>query len=61
MNMENSLRLLVEFDGVYGGPQSKDRLIRTLRDAIALLENTQAQDIFCTPFRIEVMGEEDES
>ncbi len=41
MNMETGLRLLVEFDGVYGGAQSKD--------------------IFCTPFRIEAMGEEEES
>ncbi|MFN8497790.1 MAG: hypothetical protein U0641_08030 [Anaerolineae bacterium] len=61
MNMENQLRLIVEFDGVYGGPQSRDRLIRTLRDAIAVLENTRTQDIFCTPFRIEAMGEEDEA
>ncbi len=61
MNMETGLRLLVEFDGVYGGKQSKDRLIRTLRDAIAILENTQSKDIFCTPFRIEAMGEEEES
>ncbi|MFN8471237.1 MAG: hypothetical protein U0822_03380 [Anaerolineae bacterium] len=61
MNMETQLRLILEFDGVYGGPQSRDRVIRTLRDAIALLENTQTQDIFCTPFRIEALGEEEES
>lgn len=61
MNMENQLRLILEFDGVYGGPQSRDRVIRTMRDAIALLENTHTQDIFCTPFRIEALGEDEEA
>ena len=47
-------RVLIEFEGIYGGPQSREIVLRMLKEALALVENTHAQaDLVCSGFRIE--------
>lgn len=47
--------LLIEFEGIYGGAQSRDLVMRILKEALALVENTeQTAEITCSGFRIEV-------
>ena len=50
---------LFEFEGSYGGRQSRDQIIRALREALAILEITEAVDFFCPPFRIQARIEEE--
>lgn len=50
---------LIEFEGIYGGTQSRDIVLRLLKEAIALVENTESgSEIICSGFRIEVTEEE---
>ncbi len=51
--------ILIEFDGIYGGPQSRDIVLRILKEALALVENTEAgSEVICSGFRIEAEEEE---
>lgn len=53
-------RTIIEFEGIYGGPQSRDVVIRTLKEALALVENTEPYEgLICSGFRIEVEEEEE--
>jgi hypothetical protein len=52
---------LVDFDGIYGGSQSREIVLRLLKEALALVENTeQTAELICSGFRIEVRDEEEE-
>ena len=55
----NELKTIFEFEGAYGGRQSRDQVMRALREALAILEITHAQDILCPPFRIQANVEEE--
>lgn len=51
--------ILIEFEGVYGGAQSRDIVLRILKEAIALVENTETEsELICSGFRIEATEEE---
>jgi hypothetical protein len=51
---------LIEFEGIYGGDQSRDIVLRMLKEAIALVENTEpSSELICSGFRIEVTEEEE--
>ena len=46
---------LIEFEGVYGGPQSREIVLRLLKEALALVENTEpTAALLCSSFHIEV-------
>ncbi|MCW5879453.1 MAG: hypothetical protein KIS91_00685 [Anaerolineae bacterium] len=55
----SELKTIFEFEGAYGGRQSRDQVIRALREALAILEITRAQDVLCPPFRIQANVEEE--
>lgn len=55
-----AMRTIFEFDGVYGGRQSRGQLIRALREALAIMEITEGPDFLCPPFRIQTNVEEEE-
>ena len=45
---------IIDFEGVYGGPQSRDIVLRILKEALALVENTPSHaELLCSGFRIE--------
>ncbi|MDQ4078800.1 MAG: hypothetical protein M3220_21480 [Chloroflexota bacterium] len=45
---------IIEFEGIYGGPQSREVVLRVLKEALALVENTEPYaEIICSGFRIE--------
>lgn len=49
-------RLLFEFSGTYGGPGSRDELLRALKEALALVEYTPGDaELTCPTLRIEVL------
>ena len=47
---------LVDYHGTYGGPSSRDEILRVLKEALALVHNT-ARDasLACGGLRIEVL------
>lgn len=48
-------RTLVDFPGTYGGPASRDEVLRALKEALALVENTNRDArLSCAGLRIEV-------
>ncbi len=55
----NAMKTIFEFEGAYGGRQSRDQVIRALREALAILEITRARDVLCPPFRIQANVEEE--
>ncbi|MGH2541627.1 MAG: hypothetical protein ACRDIB_02440 [Ardenticatenaceae bacterium] len=45
---------IIEFEGVYGGSQSREIVLRVLKEALALVENTEAEArLICSGFHIE--------
>ena len=59
MEHSQELRTIFEFEGAYGGRQSLNQVIRALREALAILENTRTHNVLCPPFRIQAAVEED--
>jgi len=54
-------KIIIEFDGVYGGTQSRDIVLRILKEALALVENTPSHaELICSGFRIAASYEEEE-
>lgn len=52
--------VIIEFEGIYGGPQSRDVVLRVLKEALALVENIETTaEITCSAFRIERIDEEE--
>lgn len=50
---------IIEFDGIYGGSQSRDVVLRLLKEALALIENTDpTAELICSGFRIEIVETE---
>jgi hypothetical protein len=52
----DSYQILVDFRGAYGGPSSRDEIVRALKEALALVEGT-ARDaqLACAGLRVEVI------
>ena len=51
---------IIEFEGIYGGAQSCEVVLRLLKEALALVENTeQNAELICSGFRIEQVEGED--
>ncbi len=47
--------ILLDFAGTYGGAASRDELLRVLKEALALVENTPpGTELTCSGVRIEV-------
>jgi hypothetical protein len=47
---------LIDVTGVYGGRTSRDEILRSLKEAVALVENTASDaELACSGFRVEVM------
>lgn len=45
---------IIEFEGIYGGPRSREVVLRTLKEALALVENADpSAELICSGFRIE--------
>ncbi len=52
---------IIDFDGVYGGSQSRDIVLRILKEALMMVENTPSHaELICSGFRIEANYEEEE-
>jgi hypothetical protein len=50
---------IIEFEGIYGGAQSRDMVLRILKEALALVENMEAgTELICSGFRIEQLETE---
>lgn len=50
----NRGHILAEFEGVYGGPQARDLVLRLLKESLALVENSDpADELLCSSFRLE--------
>ena len=46
--------LLIDYQGTYGGPASRDEVLRVLREALALVEATPRDAVItCAGLRIE--------
>ena len=60
MEQSPALRTIFEFEGTYGGRQSRDQVIRAFREALAILENTRTRDVLCPPFRVQATVEEED-
>ncbi len=55
-------QLIIEFEGVYGGAHSREIVVRLLKEALALVENTeQNSELLCSGFRIEEIAQDDEA
>ena len=56
--MAQAEQVLMDFHGTWGGPNSRDDVLRILKEALALVEYT-AQDaqLTCAGLRIEVINE----
>jgi|GEM_PF-2989359 hypothetical protein len=53
--------VLIDYTGTYGGPASRDEIIRALKEALALVENTPPDaELACAGLRIEVLRLTDE-
>ncbi|HQZ70139.1 MAG: hypothetical protein ACH37Z_06505 [Anaerolineae bacterium] len=53
-------QLLIDFAGAYGGPTSRDQLLRVLKEALALIEQAPPRAEFrCAGLRIECRWVED--
>jgi predicted RNase H-like HicB family nuclease len=51
--------VLVDFEGAYGSRSSRDDVLRMLKEALALVENTpQSTPVMCSALRIEAVVED---
>ncbi len=54
--MAKAQQLLIDFQGTWGGPSSRDDILRVLKESIALVEYTAGDArLACAGLRIEVM------
>jgi hypothetical protein len=54
--MDGDTEVLVDFPGSYGGGGSRDEILRALKEALALVENTARDaELACAGVRIEVL------
>ncbi len=44
---------IFHYEGTYGGPSSRDEIVRALKEALAILEDAPHPEFVCTGFRIE--------
>ena len=52
---------LLDYQGTYGGPASRDEVVRALKEALALVEGTKKYaEIRCSGFRIDHLPSEEE-
>ena len=54
-NREGDVELIeiFNYEGVYGGRNSREEIVRALKEALALIENAPQEEFVCTAFRIE--------
>ena len=53
--METQSRNLIDYSGTYGGRASRDEILRALKEALALVENTAPDaELVCAGLRIDV-------
>jgi hypothetical protein len=45
--------VVYQYEGIYGGRNSRDEIIRALKEALALIEDAPYTEFVCTSFRIE--------
>lgn len=45
--------IVYRYEGIYGGRNSRDEIIRALKEALALIEDAPHAEFVCTSFRIE--------
>jgi hypothetical protein len=49
-------RTLLDYPGTYGGPSSRDEILRVLKEALALVHNTAPDaSLACGGLRLEVL------
>jgi hypothetical protein len=49
-----SLEPLIDYPGTYGGPSSREEILRALKEALALVHDTApGTSLFCAGLRIE--------
>jgi hypothetical protein len=49
--------VLIDYPGTYGGRASRDEVLRALKEALALVENSAADaELVCAGLRIEVLA-----
>jgi hypothetical protein len=52
----DSNRTLLDVQGIYGGPTSRDQILRLLKEALALVDATPRDaELACAGLRIEVV------
>jgi hypothetical protein len=52
----NGLRTLIDYAGTYGGPSSREEVLRALKEALALVHDTANDAVLtCAGLRIEVL------
>jgi predicted RNase H-like HicB family nuclease len=52
----DAIQTLIDFPGVYGGAASRDEVLRQLKEALALVENTARDaELSCAGLRIDVL------
>ncbi len=44
---------IFSYEGTYGGRNSRDEIVRALKEALAILEDALHEEFVCTSFRIE--------
>ena len=44
---------IFNYEGVYGGRNSREEIVRALKEALVLIENAPQEEFVCTAFRIE--------
>jgi hypothetical protein len=55
--MSDDNPILIEYVGTYGGPASRDEVLRALKEAVALVEATARDaEITCAGLRIELLN-----
>ncbi|MCB0217094.1 MAG: hypothetical protein H6648_00660 [Caldilineae bacterium] len=56
MSAMNSDRILLDYTGTYGGRASRDEILRALKEALALVEQTPGEaQLSCAGLRIELL------
>ena len=44
---------IFSYEGTYGGRNSRDEIVRALKEALAIIEDAPHEEFVCTGFRIE--------
>lgn len=51
-----NFEILIDYAGAYGGPSSRDEILRALKEALALVEATPRDaELACAGLRVEIV------